>query len=932
VSITLTRRRAFREVRWPGLLAAMLGLLCIPAGAAAQIQTGGEVSNERVLTIENSLLACDLVLRNGVLSAQRITGKPDWTVPYGTDVAEIRTDGDFAMELMWTGWRAPGRANNGDNLVRLSAQDFQFERIEQTRLPDGTAELRVFFRGRQTRLALQLIYQLEPEAFYVRRKVALRDTVGGRHFLQRFWPLVASLQGDVTLAHEGGFGQPIAILTSQAGGFVGVEYPAAENIVMPGLDSGGILSCSHEMGEIVDTAWVESEWVVQGITPNTHVKLWFMEYVSRIRVTPVRPYTLYNSWYDLRSPEYSSDPRTVMNEQNVMRTVTRLRQSMVDKYGISLDAFVLDDGWDVYRSDWVLRSSEFPVGLRSISYPLQSMGTNLGLWMGPSGGYSHRDWRVGWMGEQGYEVVGDELCLGGAKYRELFKTRVLDFVKTEGVRYFKWDGIQFSCSEPDHGHPVGIYSRRAILNTLIDIGRDVRAAQPEIFLNTTSGTWLSPWWVKYSNQIWMDGQDYGYAEVPSISMRDAAMTYRDYVLYEDFHLKNLWFPMANLMTHGIIKGSLERLGGEDDPLEKFTDDVVLYLARGVSMWELYVSPDILSDGEWNALAQGMKWAKDRFSLLAQTEMVGGNPKKREPYAYVHFKGRRGIIAARNPFVAPASMAVHLDPGAGLDPNAAGLVLERVYPTRWISPKLYFAEDSVTVDLDGYETAVYELYPIEEASGPLVAGARFTTRLKVGLRDDMVIYPTGRSIKILNPGTIRAIRMGGDTVRADAFTLAAAPRPTLVRDPYLQAVVRGKRTEVMTTFTVDGQFQDPVLAVLVSPEEQSKGIDLPDMTVIVDGKQQKPKLETQGGLWTWAKVDLSPGEHAVTIRVMPKDARKGWRGTVAAWIIGKEKLQGTEVSFESYQLAGQRPLPPPPWTAGEIRRTILLGRTVVEYLP
>lgn len=916
----------------PRVITLALLLFAAAPPSSAQTPLNGGPGDERVITIQNALITCDLILRSGLPAGERIAGKPDWIVPFGTEVAELTSDGDFAFELMWTGWRAPGRANNADNLVRFSSPDFQFERIQESELPGGVKELRVFFRVKQTRLLLQLVYQLEPDAFYIRRKVAVRDTSGGRHFLLRFWPLVASLRGQATFVKEGGFGQPIALSTRQAGAFVGIEYPAAENIIVPGLDSDGILSCSHEVGEIIGTEWLESEWVVEGLAPNLHVKQWFMEYVSRLRVAPVRPYTLYNSWYDLRSPEYTTDPRTVMNEQNVMRTVTRLRQAMVDQHGITLDAFVLDDGWDVYKSDWVLRTTEFPLGLRPISYPLQSMGTSLGLWLGPGGGYSHRDLRVGWMKEQGFEVVGDQLCLGGEKYRALLKSRVVDFVKNEGVGYFKWDGIQFSCSEPGHGHPVGVYSRRAILNTLIDISRSVRAENPDIYLNTTSGTWLSPWWVQYSNQIWMDGQDYGFAQVPSISMRDAAMTYRDIVLYEDFRIKDLWFPMANMMTHGIIKGSLERLGGEDDPLDKFTDDVVLYLARGVSMWELYVTPDLLTEGEWNALAQSIKWAKDRFPILAQTEMVGGNPRRREPYAFVHFKGNRGIVAARNPSIAPSGLTVSFDPALGLDPNSAGLVLERVYPTRWISPKLYFAEDSVAIELDGYETAIFELYPLEEASGPLVAGARFTTRLKAGLRDDLVFYPTSRSIRLLNPGTVKSVRVGGELVRVDSFALAPATRASLVRDPYLQAVPRGRRTEVMTTFTVDGEFQEPTLSVLLSPDPGSEGLELPELSLVVDGKQGKFRLEHRAGFWAWAKIDLKPGEHTATVRITAKDVKKLWKGTVGVWIIGRERLQGTDVSFESNRPTRQRPLPPPPWPAGEIRRTIPIGKTAVEYLP
>jgi hypothetical protein len=224
---------------------------------------------------------------------------------------------------------------------------------------------------------------------------------------------------------------------------------------------------------------------------------------------------------------------------------------MIEKHHISLDAFVLDDGWDVYQSDWQLRKETFPNGLKPLADTLKKMGTSLGLWMGPTGGYSFRMKRVNWMKEHGYEVVGtgrdySMLCLGGKKYSELFRKRITGFVANDGVAYFKWDGIQFS-----------IYSRRAIMESVIEKCRAVRAVNPNVYLNITSGTWLSPWWVKYANQIWMQGEDYGYADVPSISQRDAAMTYKDMVLYDDFKNHDWWFPVANLMTHGSSRGTLK---------------------------------------------------------------------------------------------------------------------------------------------------------------------------------------------------------------------------------------------------------------------------------------------------------------------------------------------------------------------------------------
>jgi len=379
---------------------------------------------------------------------------------------------------------------------------------------------------------------------------------------------------------------------------------------------GWKLTCGQEIGEKIGGNWITGEWVVVSLTPDKYVENRFFKYVDDIRITPIRPYALYNSRYDLRAPEYPGvKPENVMNEKNILQIISLFKKNMIDKHQLQLDAFVLDDGWDVYESDWVLRKKEFPRGLKPISEELSHLGTDLGIWFGPTGGYSFRMKRIDWMKKNGYEVVGKTkndamLCLGGKKYGDLFRKRTTDLVKNDGVKYFKWDGIQFSRSEPDHGHPVELYSRRAILESVIEKCKAVRETDPSVYLNITSGTWLSPWWVKYANRIWMQGADYGYADVPVISQRDGAITYRDFILYDDLRQQEWWFPVSNLMTHGIIKGNLERLGGEGDPIHKFSDDVVLYFARGVSMYELYISPDLLTDGEWDAIGRSMNWAKD----------------------------------------------------------------------------------------------------------------------------------------------------------------------------------------------------------------------------------------------------------------------------------------------------------------------------------
>jgi phenylpropionate dioxygenase-like ring-hydroxylating dioxygenase large terminal subunit len=165
---------------------------------------------------------------------------------------------------------------------------------------------------------------------------------------------------------------------------------------------------------------------------------------------------------------------------------------------------------------------------------------------------------------------------------------------------------------------------------------------------------------------------------------------------------------------------------------------------------MYISPDILTEDEWNVMGSSMRWAQDRFPVLSTTEMIGGDPKKREAYGYVHFKEQRAVLAVRNPWITETRIRVPLNPSQGLDKDASGLVLERVYPTRWISPTRYKAGETLMLPLGGYETAVYEMYPLAEAKEPLLAGVTFATLHRDAKSEEVLVQSAGKNAVLLNP--------------------------------------------------------------------------------------------------------------------------------------------------------------------------------------
>jgi hypothetical protein len=909
--------------RWCHLLGLVwvCGSLLAAAPEAGEVRSGVEAgAGGTALWLDNGRLSCEVRVENGRLAGDKLAlagAAKDQSEPL------LETDADFTLEIVWTDWRAPGKIDNGDNPVRMGKDFFRFERHEFVPRDDGGTDLVLHLSGRDIPLEVQLTYRLAPGDFFVRRRLEVRDPKATLHYLEAVWPVDGILAGKPEVIKDGGFGQPVALrLESGTGAFAGLEYPAADNRLGRGPDGRVRLGCGQEIGERIGPDGIASDWVVLAVTPDARVKHWFFHYLDRVRVAPLRPYMLYNSWYDLRAPEMAPDPAAVMNEANVLRIVELFQKNMTDKYGLRLDAFVLDDGWDVYRSDWALRTEQFPRGLKPVADALRPAGTTLGLWFGPTGGYSKRAWRLEWMRAHGYEIVGDQLCVAGTHYHDLLKRRTGEFVDRDGVGYFKWDGIQFACSEPGHGHPVGIHSRRAVLAAVADLAANVRGKNPDMFLNITSGTWLSPWWLRFANQIWMGGEDYGYADVPSISRRDAAITYRDAVLQEDFHEYDFWFPVANLMTHGIIKGRLEKLGGEADPLDKFTDDVLLYFARGVSMYEFYISPDLLSEGEWRAIAESARWARDRFPVLRETEMVGGRPLAGEPYGYVHYAGRRGVIAVRNPYVAPARLRLTLTPEQGLDPDATDLVLERVYPTGWISPRLHRAGDSVELALDGYETAVFELYPLADAAGPLLAGVEFEPGTAAAGRQEWTVYPESSEARWLNPPAGAAVSVQGQPAEPDRLALPPVVVPEPVRNARVWAADGGATLSV--ELEVDPSMVEAEVAVQLRPPKDAPLAQLPELAGHLDYKPATLHREQEPGKWAWYTVPVGPGRHVLVIKLVPAADGKAWQGKASAWVVGRQKRTGVSVAMTGAPPPAKRLLPPRPWPAGERRRSVPVG--------
>ncbi|HOO55431.1 MAG TPA: hypothetical protein PLN69_01330 [bacterium] len=457
-------------------------------------------------------------------------------------------------------------------------------------------------------------------------------------------------------ALHGGLGQPV--FTGNL--FFGLEFPGAYNTI-----EGDVIQLRHYPGKTLsDGECFETFEAVTGWAGDEGIEEAFRRYIDSIRYT-TNSNLHYNSWYDVRANN--------MSVERFAEVFDGFKKNLV-RHNVELDYLVVDDGWQKGDSIWETSERTFPNDFGPLRDVLEAGGTELGIWM-PLTGYGLN---VSWGRDNGYETDENDhhYCMAGKKFNEAMRRRIKQLVEEEGVRYFKHDFNFFTCFDEGVDYPqTERHSFEANLKAEIGLLNYIHSVNPEVFLNVTSNMWLSPWFLACSDAIWMGSSDYGYDYgAPALEPRDWAMTYRDGWLYKRLVEEGLRFPMNAIMTHGIIDGVRNRLGGEDEGFLTWADNVMLYFGRGVYMRELYLSPELMDERKWKFLAEAAKWAKSMDRVFSRTDWVGGDPRRGELYGYHHHGWGKNWYVLRNPGIDPQSIDLDID---------EGLYLEQLYPSRRI---------------------------------------------------------------------------------------------------------------------------------------------------------------------------------------------------------------------------------------------------------
>ena len=526
----------------------------------------------------------------------------------------------------------------GDGTI-LNASDFILMAQPQmeTLKPDKDSPvLAKHFPGRQLvvklsapdkNLSVEWRVILRDGSTYLRQELALRATDGDVQ-VKEITLSDDKIPGAKTLGSVDG--SPVV-----AGDFFfGYEQPMAENTV----DSDSHVRCSFPRNAVIKTGETLTQSCVIGVVHDGQLRRDFLAYLERERAHPYRPFLHYNSWYDIAWADRKYD------ETESVDAIRQFGRELVEKRGVKMDSFLFDDGWDDNRTLWQFNSG-FPNGFTLLRKAAAEYHAGIGVWLSPFGGYAEaRAQRLRYASQFGFETNASGFSLAGPKYFQRFHDICMEMVEKYGVNQFKFDGLAAGAKASENG-----LTRDG--DAMMRLITDLREANPGIYINETTGTWPSPFWLLSVDSTWRGGGDHWFAGKGSWCQQ--WMTYRDEQTYDNVVQRGPLYPLSSLMLHGIIYATNAiHLGTMSDA--DFTAQVREFFGNGTQLQEMYITPRLLNSQNWDDLAEAAKWSRANADVLSDTHWVGGDPDKGEIYGWASWSPRKIILTLRNPDDKPAT--------------------------------------------------------------------------------------------------------------------------------------------------------------------------------------------------------------------------------------------------------------------------------------
>ncbi len=619
----------------------------------------------------------------------------------------------------------------------LQITEFKVLEVKQE-TEGGKPSLRVKLVNQSSQMRAELHYQLDGP---IRRKWADVQNGSSNPVLLLDVDL-DSFRVDAPLG-EGGYGYPLTI-DDQA--FAAVEHPSGFN-----RWNESTVQLTHFPGRWLKPGEVwRSHNAIVGVAPERQANRGFLEYIEAHTVRKNKILALYDPFGLTAFTEGTS---WALNDHQNTGTLNLLAEWQ--KRGIKFDYYIPDMSLDTTSDLKRFRLFSFPDGPGQMIEHVRELGMKFGQWfcvtmgawsnarspkMAPSRVPSPKEssqglFRYGYLADMTGNVSA--LCVASEPYFSTLKDAILHHIKENHVELIKLDGGDYYCNSTQHGHLPGKYSTEESFNHLIDIAREARKANSEVFV-----IW---YWGIYSPFSALDGdvifdirlsmEAASTGDYPALFFRDAVTQALD----QGSQFAR-WVPPRNHDSLGIWLAN--NWWGNQMETVRWQEALIMDLARGNLLFP-QVWSDIFNledhDVEFLARIQGLVKRNERVFLTRRYTM--GDAWKDDIYGYSYFDGGYGFLFLNNVSFDSRTAKLVLGEPVGLRASKGERLQMRLHHpwqamlTRKGSAS-FTAGEEVEIQLRPFEVAMIEVSPQGVADGSLPArellepSSRFSYRVPI----------------------------------------------------------------------------------------------------------------------------------------------------------------------------------------------------------
>ena len=184
------------------------------------------------------------------------------------------------------------------------------------------------------------------------------------------------------------------------------------------------------------------------------------------------------------------------------------------------------------------------------------------------------------------------------------------------------------------------------MQALVQLFDELRRLRPDVFINATTGTWPSPYWLFHSDTVFRGGEDVGYAGTGS--SRQRWITYRDALGYDIRTRRGPLYPFNSLKFQSVFYAQLSLAKDLTTDVPDLVDDIHMAAGSGTQLQEYFITARMMTPAAWDVVAEAIQWVQRNADVLVDSHGIGGNPAKDEVYGFASWQPRMGVLVLRNP--------------------------------------------------------------------------------------------------------------------------------------------------------------------------------------------------------------------------------------------------------------------------------------------